>query len=90
MDKNNEELITIPCEEHGRCLSTCLYLLQAIYDGVSIEPCNVTIASFPIEGASSLVDIASNEQLPSGNYQICRIDGASIALTWNIRIVWGV
>lgn len=68
-------------------MSTCLYLLQAIYNGVSTEPCNVTIASLPVEGESTLIDIASNEQLPPGTYQICHVDGDSLTLTWNIRTI---
>ena len=87
LDNNHKELITIPCEEQGRYLSTCLYLLQAIYDGVSIEPCNVTIASLPAVGESTLIAISNYERLPSGNYQICHTDGAPIVLTWNIRTI---
>ena len=68
-------------------MSTCLYLLRAIYHHVSIEPPNVKIASLPVEGESTLINIASNEQLPPGNYHICHADGGSLALTWDIRTI---
>ena len=34
-----------------------------------------------------MIDIASNAQIPSGNYQIRRVDGAPIVLTWNTRTI---
>ena len=87
LDCKRQELIEIPCEEQGRCLSTCLYLLQAIYDGVTIEPCSVTITPLPDEGGSTLIDIANTEKLPPGRYQICHVEGGSLELSWNIRTI---